>query len=503
MYKKILFGLAMIALAIGVFAITEPVFADDSGAWKDTYVEKELMTPYYGGLVNLEDANTPAWSRMGGVPGFTFGYDQLFAVQPEDEFMVDGCGEPIVSYVRVRIQAMEDNLLENSVVAAIFLDEPGKPIVAFQALSADGVIDFVGEIPAGATYGVVFAEVGNFASDTDLWTEQYDTWITQGLEPGGGVILDYRNDYLYEIPRQIQFSLEDEAFWTDEWFPFTDVLGPHFAYAQYWLDIAPGTYNVGTQGYAVMPEFPGVGTAFVNYKDAVVVPELAFFMWTPAKESRIVAEVFVECACEALDEMTGWVNVVDGFLYDDLFTGPFTEDGYQVFLYNPGFEWDFAAVLDSSPYNWLLVSLAFNVGAGDLIFDLCDTGVQFIEPAYDKDWDSAKLVLTLPGGNLAGHGLLDGSGIYYPYQVMDIHGEGAYMVDSYHQAEAVFLLAKAGCCGEPGPFDAIVILDNVEIDPRDCCEDADDETVLNCEGDPLKWWYTFVPTIPSWDFPLV
>jgi hypothetical protein len=508
MYKKILFGLAMIALAIGVFAMTDTVFADDSGAWKDTWAEKELQTPYYGGLVNLEDANTPAWSRMGGVPGFTFGYDQLFAVVPEDALYLDGCGLPTVSYVRVRIQAMEDNLLENSVVAAIFLDEPGFPQVAWDVIDANGVIDFVGMIPAGSTYGVVFAEVGTFASDTDLWTEQYDTWITQGDEPGGGVILDYRNDYLYEIPRQIQFSTDTMAYWTTEWFPYTDVLGPHFAYAQYWLDIPAGTYNVGTQGRAHMPEPSGLlGANFIHYKDAVVVPELAFFMWTPAKETRIVAEVDVDGGIADFPEhvvyMRAYANVVDGFLYDDLWAGFLDEDGYLVFFYNPGFEWDLALVQDGDHYNWVLVSLAFNVGAGDLLFDLDETGVQFIEPKRDCDWDSAVVDLEMPGGNLTGRGLIDAHGdvMKHPWRILNIN-EG-YPVGGGNCAEAVFLLAKAGCCGEPGPFCATVTLDKVEIDPRDCCEDEADEVVLNCMDEPMKWWYTFIPTIPCWDFPLL
>jgi hypothetical protein len=505
--------------------------------WKNDPDKRLLLTPYYGGLIDLEHANPDDKDRFPGIPGYTFGYDQMFAVQPMDAVYTDFCGEEVVSYVRVRIEAQEtdpgddrSNWVEGAFAVAIYQDtlngveDPGKKLLGYGANNSMGVIDIVAEIPAGATYGVVLAEVGNFMIDTDDWTEYLDSWITQGDEPGGGVLVDFRYDADYESDaRAIQFSTETSAYWVEESFPYTDAWIAWGA-AQYWADIPAGDYTVGMQQAGdVRPDQPLPapqalsGQArperrnnWVYYAGEVAIPELAYYEWTPQEEATIEATTEVECGPTGL-LMNVFLNVVEGFLFDDLHPGSLQSecpwkwdegdlcsDSVLTFYYNPGYNWDLAISADGEVSNWLLVSLAFNVGADDLHFDLCETGVQYVEQWTDKDWDFAELQLGMPGGNLTGRTFIS----VYNYNEFIVN-EG-YDPDEKgkYVAEKVFMLAKAGCCGEPGPFIPKVTLANLDQEFKDCVGPYVDEVccdtdVVACDVFEQKWfgikddvWYT-------------
>ena len=537
----------------------------DSHNWEDDYNTKSLdALPYYGGRVDLGHANTPAWSLMGGLKdGTNFGEYQLFAVQPEDDTFVDPiCEEEVDSYVRVRIQAsIADwvNIEEGAFAAKIWLDETGRPEIAGGVSNADGFIDIVGMVPAGKTFGVTLANVGLFTPDTDDgWPEEFDTWITQGFEPGGGVIIDFREDLQGTATnRGVQFSTQEgvepeEAYW--QYNSFLELGDEHtdpgsrplWGGAQYWLDIPTGTYNVGVQQEAEVPGSPlgsaNPGTPFVHYVPDVEIGPNAFFgplgydkdeaEWIPGNTIFALLGATEELEVE-IDECGPYVgkvflNVVDGFLVDDLSPGVFhgapDDENGLVFNINKGFRWDLAVWSDEfadhhgddtdapniayqGEYydNWFLVSLDFNAAAGDLIFDLCETGAQYITPTVDKDWDSAWLELTPPGGNLNERWF----DIHNGYTRADL----PYAVSPYpdkvgdtpreYESENVFVYAKAGCCGEVGCFEAFVELDNDEIDPRDCCKDQDDLAVGDERCGQKNTVYGFIPTVPCWNFELV
>ena len=567
MQKKTIWFVAMLVLLIGVFAMTEtayaadPVFGDYFGL---TWEVKTLQTPYYHGRLNMWPP-IPAVYKMGSISsGQSFNDYQRHTVSPVP--YLDNCLEEVDSYVRVRLQAngeMSDywvdpfpNILEGNMAVKIWLDKPGKPEVASGVSNEFGVVDIVGMIPAGETYGVTVGAIGAFQPVSNIigppfdWMFEFDVWITQGDEPGGGVIVDFREDLQGTATnRSIQFSTQegvepDEAYWAHEPFAFSDSI-PDWGAAQYWLDIPTGTYNLGVQQTnEIDPVEAGArpGDPFVHYVPNIPVGPNAFFGplgWDFANMEWIEGSTIfarlgaTEPLMVEIDKCGPYVgevflNVVDGFLVDDLSPGwihgdPYTPNGLG-FLINKGFTWDLAVVTDEVAEhhdheqgfydNWFLVSLSFNAAAGDLVFDLCKTGAQYITPTLDKDWDSADLYLTPPGGNLNermfdiddGYTRFDrpysAATFPYPYNPADPPLPRSPGTRQY-ESENVFVYAKAGCCGETGCFEALVELDNDEWNPRNCCTTQVTVPVGTELCGQKNTEYGFIPKEPCWDFPLV
>jgi hypothetical protein len=195
--------------------------------------------------------------------------------------------------------------------------------------------------------------------------------------------------------RDVQAATLPEATWS-EYFNYVD---GGFANMQFFVDVPSGVYNMGVQdlGDAGHPDEP-----FVAYYDQVPVTEATFLELTPCEDAIHVVTVSVDCAFQ-INGADVYLNIAEGkgFLTDDLTPGRLQPsggiDGVLSFSVTPWMYWDLAVVEKRDPMNYFLIAQSFNATDKAITFDLCKDGVDWIQPNMDKDWDSAKLLLTPPG----------------------------------------------------------------------------------------------------------
>jgi len=505
MYKKILVAIAFFAIVFGVFGMVDTVSADAGPHWKADRPSPatDTLDGNYFQVINLTMDTSPlATGKLAGCNDTEFGPWQIHAVEADVA--------TTTQYVRLRLEAegfLSDNV--GALAAGIYTtDLMGVPDfgnwVACGKIDTEGVLELVGEIPAGHGYGLVISSVGSFVP-VEGWWEYIRTWVVVSDYESGGLILNTLGDCGNPLDRSFQVSTQDPTAdptagdFTSSW-TYAPIPGSNW---QWFLDAPAGVYNLGVQdlGDAGHPDEP-----FVAYYEDIAIPGPGYeMMIMPCEDATKVVTASVDCAAQ-IEGADVFLNISegDGFLWDDLTPGQLaagTYDGELSFSITPWMYWDLAIVKDDDPMNYFLVAQSFNAIDREITFDLCTDGVDWIAPTEDEDWDSAQGIF-VPPGNL-------------DFQVFQLLGD--VFADGY-KSENVVLKVDPGCCGDNEPIEFVQMwLDNYDADCPVCpdCKDCDRATGAYeipvdapccpegylCDVDRTgKWWYKFIPTVVAQDW---
>ena len=449
MYKKILVAIAFFAIVFGVFGMVDTVSADAGPHWKADRPSPatDTLDGNYFQVINLTMDTSPlATGKLAGCNDTEFGPWQIHAVEADVA--------TTTQYVRLRLEAegfLSDNV--GALAAGIYTtDLNGVPDfgnwVACGKIDTEGVLELVGEIPAGHGYGLVISSVGSFVP-VEGWWEYIRTWVVVSDYESGGLILNTLGDCGNPLDRSFQVSTQDPnavegVDFTSSW-TYAPIPGSMW---QYFLDAPAGVYNLGVQdlGDAGHPEEP-----FVAYYEDIPIPGPGYqMMLLPCLDATKVVTASVDCAAQ-IEGADVFLNISegDGFLWDDLTPGVLaagTYDGELSFSITPWMYWDLAIVEDDDPMNYFLVAQSFNAIDREITFDLCKDGVDWIQPIEDEDWDSAK-GLFVPPGNLDEQwfDLLD-PGFETTEEILAKKNLG-------YGGENVVLKVDPGCCGDNVPIE--------------------------------------------------
>ncbi len=470
MHKKFLYTFVILAMLFGAFGMMGPGGVSTAQAnWANNRPGTPTILPFFTHQ-DLTFNSVDGAGDFGGCTGApSFGNYQRHLLIEEAQMS---------DYVRVRIQATGANIEESAWAVSIRSTAAGFPELGCALAPADGLIDLVVPAPATGDVVVTLASHGIFEPTDEI----FYTWILTSEFENGGLIVDMRDDCGTIVDRKVQASQEDSAVW-----------GVHFPAPptkQMFIDVDAGTYNIGVQDKGTDP--------FVAYYDEVEVGSPGYIELTPCEDATKEVTVNVACALQ-IGGADVFVNMTEGtgFLFESLNPGQLSDPGTYgelTFRLNPYQYWDVAVVQDGTIMNYFLIAQAFNVLDRNITFDLCDPdfGVDWIQPNYDEDWDSALLKLTPPSN--------------FETVIFDIYGSE---VEDGYRYENVVLKVDPGCCGPDGIFIAEEVhLDIFACEPDECCEGDPFEIIgpatAVANGDQSNdcpyWWYHFEPVITEWSF---
>jgi hypothetical protein len=548
MFKKIFYSLTILAMLVGMFGVAgkggvqSAAALPNYGVWAD---QRPVPTndwvdpPNYRTNIDMSTADNSLAGNMPGCDvGPTFGSYQLHTVNTD--LWLDSNLDPVDSYVRVRVEG-HGNVNGNSGGWAVFIGMNDTNLTQLGcAVAFEGVVDLTVLVPAESGYVITLANIGvvlpwGAGNLGGLPANYFESWILQGDEAGGGLIVDMSEDVApkgWEY-RAVEASGETKAY-------IADVTPDLMAY----FDIPAGTYNLGIQDQSRDLEL----AVYVDQVDDTYIAldptELATEDITVTMKDEKGAPLCLFVAVNTNASLLLDLELGLACLGDEV-------AGEKTFMVNPGpWGWDVTAYIDNQPQgpDYFLVERDINTLLGDVVFNLktqahqkihlCYPGAKDLQGDYYHGYLEAWLLGLDPSGNLmprdfefTSSKLCDSPECGCPQGSPNV-GQDLFLTAGALGKLAdqpVFYDGMQVCLegdpkngtGDPhcGPIH-IQWIDKMPIERSNATQELDLAPALApalapclsgtrngdgicapyCDSEKINWLYYFVPTVDLWDF---